>query len=142
MPDVAERYAPSAPKTLVLCEPPYVFWDRGMDRLRQGEESIPGMGVLILAAVARQHGYRVHLIDAEQQGASVADVTYFDHLYRTFYSRPDVLCGLLWLLLREPKCIKRFITSAFVYVRSKFAAGRYLIGRLPAQYRLARSVGR
>jgi anaerobic magnesium-protoporphyrin IX monomethyl ester cyclase len=67
---------------------------------------------------------------------------YFDHLYRTFYSRPDVLRGLLWLLLREPKCIKRFITSAFVYVRGKFAAGRYLIGRLPGQYRLAGSVGR
>jgi len=68
--------------------------------------------------------------------------TYFDHLYRTFYSRPDVLRGLVWLLLREPKCMKRFMTSALVYVRSKFAAGRYLVGRLPVQYRVANSMGR
>ena len=58
-------------KTLVLCEPPFLFWDRSMDRLRQGEETIPGMGVLVLAAVARTHGYRVHLVDAKQQGNSV-----------------------------------------------------------------------
>jgi radical SAM superfamily enzyme YgiQ (UPF0313 family) len=61
-------------KTLVLCEPPYEFWDRSMDRLRQGEETIPGMGTLILAAVARTRGYRVHLIDAKQQGTSVEEI--------------------------------------------------------------------
>ena len=61
-------------KTLVLCEPPYVFWDRRMDRVRQGEETIPGMGVLILAAVARQLGYRVHLIDAKEQGTPLDEV--------------------------------------------------------------------
>lgn len=66
---------PGAAKTLVLCEPPYVCWDRGMDRVRQGEESIPGMGVLVLAAVARTHGYRVHLIDAKQQGTSIEAVS-------------------------------------------------------------------
>lgn len=59
-----------ARKTLVFCEPPYVFWDRSMDRLREGEETIPGMGVLVLAAVARQHGYDVHLIDAKNQGTA------------------------------------------------------------------------
>jgi len=58
-------------KTLVLCEPPFVFWDPSRDRLRQGEESIPGLGPLVLAAVARQRGYRVHLIDAKAQGASI-----------------------------------------------------------------------
>ncbi len=62
-------------KTLVLCEPPYVFWDRSMDRLRQGEETIPGMGVLTLAAVARQHGYRVHLVDAKQQGTPIEAIS-------------------------------------------------------------------
>ncbi len=67
--------APGAGKTLVLCEPPFLFWDRGMDRLRRGEESIPGMGVLVLAAVARTHGYRVHLVDAKQQGSSVDEVS-------------------------------------------------------------------
>jgi len=62
-------------KTLVFCEPPFLFWDRSMDRLRQGEETIPGMGVLVLAAVARAHGYRVHLVDAKQQGASIDAVS-------------------------------------------------------------------
>ena len=61
-------------KTLVLCEPPYVFWDRSMDRLREGEETIPGMGVLMLAAVARTKGYRVHLVDAKNQGVAPQDV--------------------------------------------------------------------
>lgn len=64
---------PSPPRTLVLCEPPYVFWDQSLDRLRAGEESIPGMGVLMLAAVARARGYRVHLVDAKQVGTSVED---------------------------------------------------------------------
>lgn len=62
-------------RVLVLCEPPYVFWDRGMDRLRKGEETIPGMGVLILAAVARERGYRVHLIDAKEQGRPLEEVS-------------------------------------------------------------------
>lgn len=75
-----------APRTIVFCEPPYLFWDRGRDRLRQGEETIPGMGVLMLAAVARQHGYRVHLLDAKRQGTPLDDVC------RTIEAlRPDVL---------------------------------------------------
>lgn len=64
---------PRPPRTLVLCEPPYVFWDRSLDRLREGEESIPGMGVLVLAAVARTRGYQIHLVDAKQTGTSVDD---------------------------------------------------------------------
>jgi len=46
-----------------------------MDRLREGEETVPGMGVLVLAAVARERGYRVHLVDAKQPGASVEAVS-------------------------------------------------------------------
>jgi radical SAM superfamily enzyme YgiQ (UPF0313 family) len=61
-------------KTIVFCEPPYVFWDRTLDKLRKGEETIPGMGVLILAAVARQKGYKVHLIDAKEQGRALEEV--------------------------------------------------------------------
>jgi anaerobic magnesium-protoporphyrin IX monomethyl ester cyclase len=75
----ANRTAPStktpATKTIVFCEPPYVFWDRSLDGLRKGEETIPGMGMLILAAVARQKGYRVHLIDAKEQGRALEDVS-------------------------------------------------------------------
>ena len=61
-------------KTIVLCEPPYIFWDRSLDGLRKGEETIPGMGILILAAVARARGYKVHLIDAKEQGRPLAEV--------------------------------------------------------------------
>src|SRR6188474_1027169 len=62
-------------RTLLLCEPPYLFWDRSMDRLRQAEDTIPGMGMLMLAAVARQRGYEVHLIDAKRAGVSVDDAS-------------------------------------------------------------------
>ncbi|MGH7789154.1 MAG: B12-binding domain-containing radical SAM protein [Candidatus Binatia bacterium] len=61
-------------RTIVFCEPPYVFWDRSMDRLRQGEETIPGLGVLVLAAVAREQGYTVHLVDAKAQGTPLDEV--------------------------------------------------------------------
>jgi hypothetical protein len=73
-------------RTLVLCEPPYLFWDRGRDRIRQGEETIPGMGMLMLAAVAQQRGYRVHLIDAKGQGVDVEEVS-----RRIEALRPDYL---------------------------------------------------
>ncbi|MBX3025149.1 cobalamin-dependent protein [bacterium] len=75
-----------AGRTLVLCEPPYLFWDRRRDRLRQSEETIPGMGMLMLAAVARQRGYRVHLIDAKGQGTPVEEVA-----RRIEALRPDYL---------------------------------------------------
>src|SRR5688572_21284277 len=61
-------------RTLVLCEPPFMFWDRSHDQLRQDEETIPGLGVLTLAAVARQHGYQVHLVDAKSHGSSIEAV--------------------------------------------------------------------
>ncbi len=73
-------------RTLVLCEPPYLFWDRSRDRLRQGEETIPGMGVLMLAAVAREQGYAVHLVDAKGQGTTLEDVC-----QRIEALRPDYL---------------------------------------------------
>lgn len=64
----------AAGRTIVFCEPPYLFWDRRRDRLRQGEETIPGMGVLMLAAVARQQGWRPLLLDAKAQGTGLDDV--------------------------------------------------------------------
>jgi len=70
-----EAGAATAGKTLVLCEPPFLFWDRGMDGLREGEETIPGLGLLVLAAVARSRGYTVHLVDAKRAGASVEATT-------------------------------------------------------------------
>jgi anaerobic magnesium-protoporphyrin IX monomethyl ester cyclase len=62
--------------------------------------------------------------------------TYFDYLYRTFYHRPDILWGIAKLLVQEPKHMKRLAAAAVVYLRSKFAVGRYLVGRLPRRYRV------
>jgi anaerobic magnesium-protoporphyrin IX monomethyl ester cyclase len=62
---------------------------------------------------------------------------HFDHLYRVFYRRPDVLWGLARLLLEEPKYIRRFAVSAVEYMRGKFGEGRYVVGRLPRRYRKA-----
>lgn len=71
---------------IVLLEPPYVFWDRAMDRIRDGEESVTGWGVLVLAAVARQHGYEVAIVDAKGGGVTIADAT-----RRVTDLAPDVL---------------------------------------------------
>src|SRR6266508_1974959 len=76
----------SRPRSIVLCEPPYVCWDRRRDQVREGEETIPGMGVLVLAAVARQQGYAVHLLDAKAHGTTVEDVA-----QRIAALRPDYL---------------------------------------------------
>jgi radical SAM superfamily enzyme YgiQ (UPF0313 family) len=62
------------PQTVVLVEPPYVCWDRRMDRVREGEEEMPGIGTLTLAAVVRAAGHRVHLIDGKRTGTPVEDV--------------------------------------------------------------------
>src|SRR5262245_18864609 len=78
--------APRTASTVVLCEPPYLCWDRRRDRMRQGEETIPGLGILMLAAVLRQHGYRVHLDDAKAHGTPVEDVA-----QRIAALRPDYL---------------------------------------------------
>ena len=44
------------------------------------------MGMLVLAAVARERGYRVHLVDAKAQGTPVEDVA-----QRIAALRPDYL---------------------------------------------------
>lgn len=61
-------------RRIVFVEPPYVFWDRRMDRLRESEESIPGIGMLILAAVARSRGYEVAIVDAKGSGETIPEV--------------------------------------------------------------------
>ena len=86
MSEPAAHDTAGAPRTIVFCEPPYVFWDRSRDRLREGEETIPGMGVLVLAAVARQRGYAVQLVDAKAQGTPLDDVC-----RRIVAARPDYL---------------------------------------------------
>ncbi len=62
------------PQTVVFVEPPYVCWDRRMDRVREGEEEIPGIGTLTLAAVARAAGHRVWLVDGKRTGTPVEEV--------------------------------------------------------------------
>ena len=61
-------------RTVVFVEPPYVCWDRRTDRVREGEEEIPGIGTLTLAAVAREAGHRVHIIDGKRTGTAVEEV--------------------------------------------------------------------
>ncbi len=46
-----------------------------MDRVRQGEEDIPGIGTLVLAAVVREAGYRVHIVDGKRTGTPLEEVT-------------------------------------------------------------------
>jgi radical SAM superfamily enzyme YgiQ (UPF0313 family) len=60
--------------TVVLVEPPYVCWDRRSDRVREGEEEIPGIGTLVLAAVARSRGHRAHIVDGKRTGTPVEAV--------------------------------------------------------------------
>jgi len=62
------------PRTVVFVEPPYVCWDRRMDRVREGEEDIPGIGTLVLAAVMRAAGHRVHVVDGKRSGTPLEEV--------------------------------------------------------------------
>jgi anaerobic magnesium-protoporphyrin IX monomethyl ester cyclase len=61
-------------RTVVFVEPPYVCWDRRRDRVREGEEEIPGIGTLTLAAVVRAAGHRVHVVDGKRTGTPVEAV--------------------------------------------------------------------
>ena len=45
-----------------------------MDRVRQGEEEMPGVGTLVLAAVARERGHRAHIVDGKRTGTAIEDV--------------------------------------------------------------------
>jgi radical SAM superfamily enzyme YgiQ (UPF0313 family) len=74
------------PQRIVLLEPPYVFWDRAMDRIRDGEESVTGWGVLVLAAVAKARGHEVEIVDAKGGGITLEEAT-----DRVAALRPDVL---------------------------------------------------
>jgi anaerobic magnesium-protoporphyrin IX monomethyl ester cyclase len=74
------------PVRIVLLEPPYVFWDRAMDRIRDGEESVTGWGVLVLAAVARRRGHEVAVVDAKAGGVTLEEAA-----ARVAALAPDVL---------------------------------------------------
>jgi radical SAM superfamily enzyme YgiQ (UPF0313 family) len=62
------------PQTVVFVEPPYVCWDRRRDRIRQGEEEIPGLGTLVLAGVLRRDGHRVGIVDGKRTGTGIEEV--------------------------------------------------------------------
>jgi radical SAM superfamily enzyme YgiQ (UPF0313 family) len=74
------------PQRIVLLEPPYVFWDRAMDHIRDGEESVTGWGVLVLAAVAKRRGHEVAIVDAKGGGITLEEAT-----AKVEALRPDVL---------------------------------------------------
>jgi radical SAM superfamily enzyme YgiQ (UPF0313 family) len=79
-------HALPGPSRIALVEPPYLFWDRSMDRLRQTEESIPGFGMLVLAAVARARGHEVAIFDAKASGETPTRVA-----QRILAFRPDIV---------------------------------------------------
>jgi radical SAM superfamily enzyme YgiQ (UPF0313 family) len=62
---------------------------------------------------------------------------HFESLYRVYYTRPDVLMGLLRLMVREPRFARQLASSAVVYWRAKLAKSRFFIGRTPRRYRAA-----
>src|SRR5262249_37793168 len=66
----SEYRAPMRPQTVVFVEPPYVCWNRRMDRVREGEEEMPGLGTLVLAAVVRAAGHRGHIVDGKGAGTA------------------------------------------------------------------------
>src|SRR5256884_4756622 len=69
------RYPPAMrPGTVACVEPPYVCWDRRRDRVREGEEEIPGIGTLTLTEVARGQGHRVHIVDGTRTGTPFGQV--------------------------------------------------------------------
>ena len=68
--------------------------------------------------------------------------SYFDHLYRRFYSRPDILFGLLRLLLKERSLIKRFASNVYVYMRNRISWGSIRLGALPAEMSVNSEVGK
>jgi hypothetical protein len=74
------------PQRIVLLEPPYVSGIRAMDRIRDGEESVTGWGVLVLAAVAKARGHEVSIVDAKGGGITLEETT-----ARVVALRPDVL---------------------------------------------------
>jgi radical SAM superfamily enzyme YgiQ (UPF0313 family) len=57
-----------------------------MDRIRDGEESVTGWGVLVLAAVAKQRGHEVAIVDAKGGGITLEEAT-----ERVTALAPDVL---------------------------------------------------
>jgi hypothetical protein len=56
---------------------------------------------------------------------------------RIFYHRPAILWGLVRLMATEPQFARRLAANSVVYLKGKFARGRYLVGRLPRRYRPA-----
>ena len=68
------------PQSVVFVEPPFVCWDRRMDRVRAGEED-----------VFVPHGFTPEVLER-----------YFRRAYRAFYTRPDVLWGLAKTLAVDP----------------------------------------
>src|SRR5439155_1386197 len=50
------------------------FRSRRSRRVREGEEEIPGIGTLTLAAVVRARGHRVHIVDGKRTGTPVEQV--------------------------------------------------------------------
>jgi hypothetical protein len=53
-------------------------------------------------------------------------------MYRVFYTRPGIVWGLVRLMATERQFARRLAANSVVYVKSRFAAGRYLFGEVAA----------
>jgi anaerobic magnesium-protoporphyrin IX monomethyl ester cyclase len=66
--------------------------------------------------------------------------SYFHRLYSIFYSRPDVLRGIVRMVVEEPRFLRQLSSSAWVYLKSQFPDPRFrraVLGRPPIQRSLA-----
>ena len=66
--------------------------------------------------------------------------SYFHRLYSIFYSRPDVLRGIVRMVVEEPRFLRQLACSAWVYLRALFPDPRFrraVSGRLPIHPSLA-----
>ena len=59
-------------KKIVLVNPPYSFWSPGKNYLRPFIGTLPSLGLLSLAAVLREKGYRVKIVESASLGLSFA----------------------------------------------------------------------
>jgi len=59
-------------KKIVLVNPPYSFWSPEKNYLRPFIGTLPSLGLLSLAAVLREKGYRVKIVESASLGLSLA----------------------------------------------------------------------
>lgn len=73
-------------KKIVLVNPPYTFWSDAKSYLRPFIGNLPSLGLLTLAAVLREQGFSVKIIETASLGLSLPQT-----LARIFQEKPEYL---------------------------------------------------